>query len=78
MMGPNKYQLILIAVIAVLWLGVGNLIVYDVLRKKGLSRIHLLNPFICFKFDAKDWGKIFLLIIILVGLVYLTIVLGAK
>ena len=75
-MRPNEYQLILIIIIAILWLGVGNLIIHDAIRKKGLSRLHLLNPFVIFKFDIKDWSKIFLLIIVTVGLSYLVIVLG--
>ena len=67
-MGPNKYQIVVICVIAILWLGVGNLIILDALRKKGLSPIHLLKPFVLGKFDAKDWGKFLLLIIAVVAL----------
>ncbi|HYA86486.1 MAG TPA: hypothetical protein VEI57_05405, partial [Nitrospirota bacterium] len=67
-MRPNEVQLILIIIIAILWLGVGNLIIYDVIRKKGLSKLHQFNPLIIFKFDIKDWGKVLLLILILIGL----------
>lgn len=74
-MGPNKHQLILIGIIAVLWLGVGNLIIHDAIRKKKLSRVHMLNPFIIFKFDKRDWGKALLLIISIIGLLCMIILL---
>jgi hypothetical protein len=74
-MGPNIYQMILIAVIAILWLGVGNLILLDVTRKKKISWMHMLTPYIFSKFDAKDWGKFILLIAVIVGLSCLIILL---
>ncbi len=77
-MGPNNYQLILIGVIAVLWLGVGNLIIYDAIRKKKLSRVHMLNPLIIFKFDKRDWVKALLLIISIICLSFLIILLQKK
>ena len=77
-MGPNKFQLILIGIIAVLWLGVGNLIIYDAIRKKRLSIVHMLNPFIIFKFDKRDWGKVLLLIISIIGLLWFTASLENK
>ncbi len=77
-MGPNKYQLILIVIIAVLWLGIGNLIIYDAIRRKRLSFVHMLNPLIIFKFDKRDWGKILLLIISIIGLSWFTISLENK
>ena len=77
-MGPNKYQLFLIGVIAVLWLGLGNLIIYDAIRKKRLFFGHMLNPLIIFKFDKRDWGKFGLLIISIIGLSWLTISLEHK
>ena len=77
-MGPNKYQLILIGIIAVLWLGVGNVIIYDAIRKKRLSIVHMLNPFIIFKFDKRDWGKVLLLIISIIGLLWFTASLENK
>ena len=76
--GPNKYQLFLIGVIAVLWLGVGNLIIYDAIRKKRLFFGHMLNPLIIFKFDKRDWGKFVLLIISIIGISWLTISLEHK
>jgi len=75
-MGPNNYQIILIVIIAILWLGVGSLILLDVTRKKKISWIYILNPLIVAKFDAKDWGKFILLIAITVGLSYIIIILG--
>jgi hypothetical protein len=42
-MGPNKYQFFLICIIAVLWLGVGNLIIYDAIRKKRLPVILIVG-----------------------------------
>ena len=77
-MGPNKYQLIVIGIIAILWLVVGNLIMRDAIRKKKLSRIHMLNPFVVFKFDRRDWGKTLLLIISIIGLIFLIILLQPK
>lgn len=77
-MGPNKYQIVLIVIIAVLWLGVGNLIIYDAIRKKGLSRLHMLNPFILSKIDGKDLLKFILLIITIIGLMFLIIFLETK
>jgi len=76
--GPNKHQLFLIGIIAVLWLGVGNLIIYDAIRKKRLFLGHMLNPLIIFKFDKRDWGKFLLLIISIIGLLWLTISLEHK
>lgn len=77
-MGLDKYQLILIGLIAVIWLGIGNLIIYDAIRRKRLSFIHMLNPLIIFKFDKGDWGKVLLLIISIIGLSWLTISLENK
>ncbi len=77
-MGPNKYQLILIVIIAVLWLGIGNLIIYDAIRRKKLSFVHMLNPLIIFKFDKRDWGKVLLLTISIIGISWLTISLENK
>jgi len=77
-MGPNKYQLLLIGIIAALWLGVGNLIIYDAIRKKRLPFVHMINIFIISKFDKKDWGKVSLLIISIIGLVWLTVSLENK
>ena len=74
-MGPNKYQLILIAIVVILWLGVGNLILLDVTRKKKISWIHMLSPSIFSKFDANDWIKSILLIALSVGLFCLIILL---
>ncbi len=56
-MGPNKYQLILMGIVAVLWLGVGNLIIYDAIRKKRLSFVHMLNPFIIYGSWRLSVGK---------------------
>ena len=75
-MNPNKYQIALIGLIAILWLCVGNLIIRDVIRKKGLSSISFLNPFVIFQFDTKDWAKMMALIMTIVGLMYLMMLLG--
>jgi hypothetical protein len=75
-MEPDKYQLILIIIIGILWLGGVNLIIIGVIRKKRMFWGHILNPFIVLKFDGKDWGKLILLILMIVGLTYLTFVLG--
>jgi hypothetical protein len=72
-MGPNEYQKFLMGIVAVLWLGGGNLIIYDAIRKKRLSFVHMLNPFIIFKFDKRDWGKVLLLIASIIGLSWLSI-----
>jgi hypothetical protein len=77
-MGPNKYQLVLIGIIAVLWLGVGNLIIHDAIRKKKLSRVHMLNPFVFTKFEKRDRAKFLLLILSIVGLIFLIILLQSK
>ncbi len=77
-MGLDKYQLILIGLIAVIWLGIGNLIIYDAIRRKRLSFVHMLNPLIIFRFDKRDWGKVLLLIISIIGLSWLTISLENK
>ncbi len=77
-MGLDKYQLILIGLIAVIWLGIGNLIIYDAIRRKRLSFVHMLNPLIIFRFDKRDWGKVLLLIISIIGLSWLTICLENK
>ncbi len=77
-MGLNKYQLILIGIIAVIWLGIGNLIIYDAIRRKRLSFVHMLNPLIIFKFDRRNWGKVLLLIISIIGLSWLTISIENK
>ncbi|OPY75316.1 MAG: hypothetical protein A4E64_01947 [Syntrophorhabdus sp. PtaU1.Bin058] len=77
-MVPNKYQLILIGIVAVLWLGVGNLIIHDAIRKKGLPRIYMLNPLVFSKFDSRDWGKMLLLIASIVGLTVFIALLEPK
>jgi hypothetical protein len=75
-MGPNNYQIILLVIIAILWFGVGNLILLDVTRKKKISWLYMFTPSIFSKFDAKDWGKSILLIAIIVGLTCLIILLN--
>jgi len=77
-MVPNNYQLIVIGIIAILWLVVGNLTMHDSIRKKKLSWIHMLNPFVVFKFDRRDWGKTLLLIISIIGLIFLIVLLRPK
>ena len=74
-MGPDKYQIILIAIVVILWLGVGNLILLDVTRKKKISWMNMLFPTIFNKFDAKDRGKFILLIAAIAGLSWLIILL---
>ena len=61
-MGPNKYQWFIIAIIALLWLGVGNIVIFHSIGYK----------------TPKGWGKILLLIIVTIALSYFVILLQSK
>jgi len=60
----------MIFVVGAIWLGGIGLIIYYVVRKKKLSWVDMFDPLIIFKFDAKDWGKLLLLALIVVVLFY--------
>ncbi len=67
---PNILQIIIVIIIAILWLGVGNLIILDSIRRQKLSLSNIFNPFIWFKLQIKDWAKILLLIVVTALLVF--------
>jgi hypothetical protein len=74
-MGPNKDQIVLIVIIAILWLGVMNLIYLDALKKqKKFTWKMILFPSLI-KFDRNDWMKALLVMALIVGLTYLIILL---
>ena len=67
---PNILQIIILVIIGILWLGVGNLIILDSIRRQKLSLLNIFNPFIWFKLQIKDWVKILLLIVVTALLVF--------
>ena len=59
-----------VIILAILWLGGGNLIVLLSLKRQNLSLKHMLSPNVAAKLQGQDWLKIF-------GLLIVTMVLAA-
>jgi hypothetical protein len=71
-------KIIILVLIVVLWLGVGNLIVLDSLRRQKLSLTHLFNPFLIGKLQLKDWLKLFVLLLVVAGLALLMVAIDQR
>ena len=65
----HRYQILIVFCIpACLWIGVGNLIIRDALKKKGLSTLNMFSPTVILKLRAMDLVKLFLLSVVTLAL----------
>jgi hypothetical protein len=65
----HRYQILVVFCIpACLWIGLGNLIIRDALKRKGLSTLNMLSPYVISKLGAMDFVKLFLLSVITLAL----------
>ena len=54
-------------ILAVLWLGGGNYIIYLSLRRQHISLLNLINPFVIRYLERKDWLRLLLLVALTTG-----------
>lgn len=65
----HRYQILIVFCIpACLGIGVGNLIIRDALKKKGLSTLNMFSPYVISKLGIMDWAKLLLLAVLTLAL----------
>lgn len=65
----HRYQIVIIfCVPACFWIGIGNLIIRDALKRKRLSTLNMLSPYVISKLGIMDWAKLLLLAVLTLAL----------